>query len=107
MLDFCDYCSDDILTNILNLIEKFTANKNEVVIIKEKWNNEIDTFNKYRQFAIDALKEAKTKVGDKKMSDKFDNLFKFIEDVIKYFQDGLQSKLTVKSGGTMIILKKI
>ena len=40
-------------------------------------------FNKYLQFAFNALKEANTKVGDNEMSDTFDNLSKFTEDITK------------------------
>ena len=56
--------------------------------------------------ALASLKNAKPKVGDKEMSDKFYNLSKFTENVIKYFEDSLCPKQTVKSGNTAIILKK-
>ena len=39
--------------------------------------------------ALASLKKAKPKVGDKEMSDKFYNLSKFTENVIKYFENSL------------------
>ena len=55
-----------------------------------------------------APKEAKTKVSGKKRKqrqDKLENLSEFTEVIIKYFQDGLLLKLTVKNENSKIIMK--
>ena len=49
---------------------------------------------------------AKTKVS-RKHKQKFENFSKYTGDVINYFQNYLQPKLTVKIGDTNIILEKI
>ena len=74
--------------------------------IMEDWNNNIDDNNECFEEALEALKKAKTKVTGRKRQ-KFENLAKFTKDVINYFQDDLLPKLTIKSGGTNVILKKV
>ena len=71
------------------------------------WNDGIDKNNADFKDALAALKEGKTKVGDKEMSHKFDKLSKFTDGVINYFQDDLQPKLTIKIRNETVFIEKI
>ena len=114
ILDAIGYFCNMIITvlgRIYKLIAKFRAtshpNEDEILNIIINWNKEINKNIRYFKEALTAFKEAKTKVSDTEMSDKFVNLSTHTVNVIEYFQNGLKGKLIVNSGNEKITLKKI
>ena len=89
---------DVILESILKLIKNFTVashpkiNEAESIIID--WNNSVVECD--FEEVIDAIKQSKSRVSEKEMTNNFENLSKFTKEIINYFQVDLHKKLNAK-----------